>query len=79
MIHSLFLKCVKFKWILEYHMLDAIGEVKKLSTLCANSGTSSWKLVNGVFTSMTWAQSRLCITGRRPRRLDNLKGLRYAR
>lgn len=71
MVHSLFLECVKFKWILEYRMLDAIGEVKKLSTLCANSGTSSWKLVNGVFTSMTWAQSRFCIIGRRPRRLDD--------
>ena len=70
MIHSLFLECVKFKWILEYRVLDAIGEVKKLGTWCAISGTSSRKLANGVFTSMTWAQSRFCITGRRPRRLD---------
>ena len=60
-------------------ILDAIGELKKIGTLCAISGTSSWKLANGVFTSMTWAQSRFCITGRRPRRLDDLKGLRYAR
>jgi hypothetical protein len=62
-------------------MLDAIGEVEKykLSTWCAISGTSSWKLANGVFTSITWAQSRFCTTGRRPRRLDGWKGLRYAR
>lgn len=37
---------------------------EKESTLCAISGTSSWKLLNGVLTSMTCAQSRFCMTDR---------------
>lgn len=48
------------------------------STLWAISGTSSWKFVSGVLTSITWAQSRFCMIGC-TRRREVLIGLRCER
>lgn len=79
MIYGLFLESVQFERILDarvYVSESIVHEIDQKFALCAISGTSSWKLVMGFFTSITCAQSRFCILVRRGRRPMDVIGLR---
>lgn len=79
MVHSLLLEGIELERILYFTVKNGGYKGQKNGTLCAISGTSSWKLLSGVFTSMTWAQSRFWTIGRFSRLFGNPAGWRLDR